>query len=635
MAAALATAASVTAATEKLPAPLAYEPSSYESAREFTPLAKPWAAADLRREVERRAAREKQRRELNVSYYRIGFTLAFPLPLERRPSTADLPAGIPAIKYPWLIWLSWELEERWRILHAAWRESGDNEAGALLQRELAALATWESFLENNNQAGLVTAHLAGCLALALADSRGWDSGRLTKARHAAGALLDRDIKPWLAKTLPSGTKLTPAKIPNIPLITLARAAQLARVLQHPLHDALESRTAEVMHAWCRFRMGPENHTEGTAYDGYLFDSVTEWLAGSPQRAEFLRQESAALRSLADQWIDLTLPGRVDLHVPLGDVEAEMPFWSTALARLAGWYEWRDAGWLLSRYTPARFPAAALVTLQDGAGFFSQNFAAPRVAVRELRNAAALRTGWDSGDVAAVVSLSRNGMGHIQADAGQVVLAWHGRSWITDPGYQQYKAGLERDYTLGLRAHNAPTINGAAQTTRAAQLLELFGDRDGGQRVSVDLTKGFVGLPSEASIVRSVWLKPGAQPTVVVRDAFRGLTSAVEIGTSWLGGAHLAWAFVDGWARLSDGERALWIGTTAGPLKADRLEKVDGSRGPLTLGHRATLADGSGETWWAFVCSSAADWRPPLVELNATSFRLEIRGAVPVVSEIAR
>lgn len=625
----------MTAATENRPAPLAYEPSSYESAREFTPLARPWTAEDLRQEIGRRAAREKRRRELNVYYYRIGFTLAFPLPLERRPSTADLPAGIPTMKYPWLIWLSWELEERWRILHTAWRESGDNEAGALLQRELAALATWDSFLENNQQAGLVTAHLAGCLALALADSHGWDPGLLEKARQAAEALLDRDIEPWFAKTLPPGPKLTPAKIPNIPLITLARAAQLARVLEHPLRDALETRMAGVMHAWCRFRTGPENHTEGTAYDGYLFDSVIEWLAGSPQRDEFLQQERTALRSLADQWIDLTLPGRVDLHVPLGDVEAEMPFWSTALARLAGWYEWGDAGWLLSRYTPARFPAAALVALQERTAFFSQSFAAPPVTVRELRHATSLRSGWASGDVAAVVSLSRNVMGHIQADAGQIVLAWQGRSWITDPGYQQYKAGLERDYTLGLRAHNAPTINGTAQTTRAAQVVELSADREGGQRVSVNLTKGFAGLPPEASIVRSVWLKPGPQPAVVVRDSFRGLAPTAEIGSNWLGGAHLAWAFVDGWARLSDGEHALWIGTNAGPLKAEQLEKAEGSRGPLTLGHRTTLADGNGETWWAFVCGSATDWLTPLVELNATSFRLEVRGAAPAVREITR
>ncbi len=273
----------------------------------------------------------------------------------------------------------------------------------MLQRERAALATPERFLKNNHLAGLVTARLAGGLALAMADSPDGD-----------GSLPDGDIRPWFANALPSGGLFTPAKIPNIPLITLARAAP---------------------------------------------------------------------------------PG---------------------------------------------------------------------------------------------------------------------------PG-----------------AHTAPTTNGAAPATRAEQPPELSGDREGGPRVSVDLTKGFAGLPPGASVVRSVWLKPGAQATVVVRDSFRGLTAAAEIGSSWLGGAPLAWTFVDGWARLSDGEHALWIGTTAGPLKAERLEKVEGSRGPLTLGQRTILAEGRGETWWAFVCTGATDWHPPLVEFNATSFRREIRGAVPVVWELAR
>jgi hypothetical protein len=596
--------------------PLAYEPSSYESAPAFGAPKAPWTRADLQAEIATRASREKQRRELDVYYYRIGFTLAFPLPLARRPTTADLPAGIATIKYPWLIWLAWELEERWRVLHTAWRHDGDTEAGALLQRELAALATWENFLENNNQTGLVTGHLAGCLAHALADPRGWDATLLTQTRQAAQALLDRDIKSWFAKAWPAGAKLTPAKMANIPVIALVRAAQLARVVRHPLLDSLEERSVEVLRAWCRFRTGPEKHTEGTAYDGYLFDSLTEWLASSPARADFLKTEAVAFRSLAEPWIDLTLPGRVDLHVPLGDVEAEMPFWSTVLARLGGGYQWRDAGWLLGRFPLNRLPAAALVACREHAAFFTQPFPAPATTARELPHAAALRTGWTVGDTVVAVSLSRGAMGHLHADAGHVVLAWQGRSWITDPGYQQYKPGPERDYTLGVRAHNAPVINGAAQKTRAAEFRELTTDADGTQRVTVEMTKGFAGLPTAASVLRSVWLAPGAQPRVVTRDIFRHCAPATEIATHWLGGAQLAWAFVDGWARLSDGEHVLWIGTTAGPLQAAQLEKVDGSRGPLTLGHRTVLADGHGETWWAFVGGEATDWQPPIMELGA-------------------
>jgi hypothetical protein len=616
-------------------APLPYEPSSYESARQFAQREKPWTSADLAREISHRANREKQRRELDVNYYRIGFRLAFPLPLSRRPMPEDLPAGIPTMKYPWLIWLSWELEERWRVLHAAWRQDGDTAAGALLQRELAALATWENFLENNNQTGLVTGHLAGCLALALGDPHGWDAALLAEAQKAARSLLDRDIKTWFAKTWPAGAKLTPAKMANIPVIALVRAAQLARVLGHPLLDPLDARSLEVLRAWRQFRMGPEKHTEGTAYDGYLFDSVSEWLAALPARTEILRTERAALRSLADEWISLTLPARFDLHVPLGDVEAEMVFWSTVLARLGGWYEWRDAGWLLARFPLSRFPAAALTALREHRGFFTQAFDTPAAAARELPHVAALRTGWTADAPVVAVSLSRGAMGHLHADGGQIIFAWHGRSWITDPGYQQYKAGTERDYTLGPRAHNAPVIGGAAQKSKAAELLGLATAGDGSQRVTVELTKGYALLPVGATVVRSVWHAGGETPTVVVRDSFGGLAAGTEIDTSWLGGAHLAWAFVNGWARLSDGEHALWIGTTTGPLRAAQLEKTDGSRGPLTISQHHALGDGRGEIWWAFVGSAATSWTPPVIERGDKSVVLTTHGDRPLRREITR
>ena len=85
---------------------------------------------------------------------------------------------------------------------------------------------------------------------------------------------------------------------------------------------------------------------------------------------------------------------------------------------------------------------------------------------------------------------------------------------------------------------------------------------------------------------------------------------------------MAWAAAPVRARLSDGEHVLWIGTTAGPLQAAQLEKVDGSRGPLTLGHRAVLAEGHGETWWALVGGEATDWQPPIMELGASALTLK-------------
>ena len=66
-------------------APLAYEMSAYELAPQFQPKGQPWHPRTLKSTILARVAAEKQRREMDVYYYRIGYTMSFPLPLARRP----------------------------------------------------------------------------------------------------------------------------------------------------------------------------------------------------------------------------------------------------------------------------------------------------------------------------------------------------------------------------------------------------------------------------------------------------------------------------------------------------------------------------------------------------------------------
>jgi hypothetical protein len=613
------------AATPLLAQPLAYDTAAWEITSTLPVDPAPWTRIELARELRERTARQKTRREIDVYYYRIGHTLAFPLPVTRRPTRAELPPGAANLTYPWLIWLTWELEERWRILHAAWRTQGDPEAGRLLQRELAALATWEKFTEMNDQAGLGAAHIAGCLALALANADGWDPAFLASARTAADQLLGSDIAPWFAKQWGADKPWVPLRLANIPVITLARAAELARVTRHPLAATLDRRMEEILGVWARFRTGQEFHSEGTTYDGYLLDSVTGWLAGHPQRARLLAASAAALRSVSDQWIHLTLPGRADLHAPIGDVEPEMPFWTTVLARAAGWYELPEASWLLARVPPARLPAATLVEALSGPSGVASAPCAPVAGPREHPHAVSLRTGWAAGDAAAIVSAPRSPMGHLQADAGHVVLGWHGRFWLTDPGYQQYRTGEEREYTLGLQAHNAPVINGTIQKPKAARVEFVATDAAGRQHTRLELAACYRGLPAGASVQRDLWLARHGTTALVIRDRFAALPPDAEILHHWLGGHHLAWAFVDGWARLSDGRRAVWIGTAVARIAPADLTRHPGSRGPIALAHRTQLAGPNGVRWWVFWCDDAGGWTPPRIEADETALRFTTAG----------
>lgn len=617
-----------------------YDSSLYELSPKSSSTEAPWTQADLRLILQERAVWEKTRREVHVYYYRINQTIAYPLPVKQRP--AALPAGIPGRNwYPWLIWLLWTLEERWRTLHAAWRLLDDQAAGDLLQQELAALQEWTTFTNWNQEVGLPTGHIAGCLTYFLADAEGWDITLYAQAKAAAVRLVEQDLWPWFLESWATKEPLSPHDIHNIPVIALVRGAQLARAVESPHADELEVKALATLRAWWHYRQQPTTpHTEGAAYDGYLMDTFTDWLDGLPDRQALVVEGQPAFVSLARQWIHSTLPGRFDLHAPLSDVEPEMPFWMSCLLRMVTWYGavatgtstdpttvdaemkvFQEGWWLLQRVPPVRLPAAALTLAMTHpaltpAPTSSTPVPLPPTTPQEIANAVTLRTGWEGGDLLALIGLSRSEMSHLHNDGGHLILGWQRRFWITDPGYQQYRPGEERTFTMGEAAHNAPVIDGIMQSRRHVRLLDLTTTGAGEAHATLDLTDCYTGLPAAATVQRTIWLHatgPLGGPLVIVRDLLQGLPADTEVRTHWQGGTHLAWAFVDAWARMSDGQHALWIGTTPGQLEAMLLERHAGSRGPLTLMHTAPLA-ADGVRWWIFCADPSLGWRPP--ELSA-------------------
>jgi hypothetical protein len=562
-------------------------------------VSQPWAGDDVVAEIRRRAGIARAAREVRAEYYRIGFPLAFALPVDHRPT--DFPRDIPGVPdYPWLIWLAWALEERWHSLHAAWRLLGDGESGALVQSELAALARWESFDSDGDTAGLMTATFAGCLTAALADPAGWDAARLESARSAAGRLIEDTVWPWFVQSAfaePPAAGLTPEQLHNIPVITVSRGAQLATTLGHPRAEALNAAATYVYREWLRLRAG--GHTEGSGYDGYLLDHATAWIDTSAERAALAAEGREPLSETMRAWAALALPGRPDLLAPLADTEGEMPFWVGAAFRVA---RWTDDGPLLAwlrRFPLERLPAAQLLDAHAAATTQDAPYRPPRVATHP--GTVTLR----GDELLAAVSAPAVDMGHLHRDAGHFVFGWRGRFWITDAGYQQYRSGEEREYTLGPDAQNSPVIGGRAQTRRRARVLAAAEDH-----VALDLTDCYEGLPDAAAVRRELWLRSDG---VVVRDEVSGLDPQTAITTNWLGGTALAWGFVDGWTRLSNGAAAVWLGTAdesgPGALSAAQLRRHPGSRGPLTLSFD-DVVDGAGVRWWRVHIDPECGWRPP-------------------------
>lgn len=550
----------------------------------------PWSRSDVDAEMRSRGDSAMAAAEIVVDYYRVGYRLAFPLPIDTRPT--DFPQPIPGIRhYPWLIWLSWELEERWHTLRSV-HQLGDEAAGARLWGELAGLAGWSTFDADDGPAGLVTATLAGCLAEFLSTDIGSESHTPAAALSAARRLLATSIVPWL--------RWEPAteSLHNIRLITLLRGAQLAEVLDSEFADELRSHAERAFRAWLAARA--RGHSEGVGYDGYLLYHACAWLETTAAGAELREAARAELSATARSWAELTLPGRLDVSAPLGDCEPEMPFWAAVVVRIARWYDDTDLAAWIRRFPLRRLPAAALpiartLTAQPSGPM-------PCAGTRAHRAALSTRSaGWGPESVALAMSAAGVEMGHLHHDGGHIVLGWHSRYWISDPGYQQYREGAEREFTLGPQSHNAPVIAGRPQTLRRTRVLTACNGH-----LAVELTDCYEGLPETARVQRDVWLRG---ERVAVRDQVLGIPADAMVQTHWLGGVGLAWAVRSGWARLSDPRRALWLGTSIGALTVNDLVRHAGSRGGLTLTSTVT---GPHVRWWRLQVDRAGGWQPPSI-----------------------
>lgn len=610
-----------TASALALPS-LGYDASMFELSSHIQPGLHANNAANVKHNFQQRVDIEKKRKELSVYYYRINHTLAFPLPLSERPT--QLPPGIPELSnYPWFTWLAWALEERWRLLLTAWQLDNDAAAGELVQQELAALAQWSTFAELDGSASLGLGHIAGVLAIAQHQVDQFAPQYAPAIHQAATLLLERDYLPWYEKRWHGIEEPLPSShMHNIPIIALTRSAQLARALNHPSTSTLEQSAKIALRSWCTQRLNPTApHTEGTSYDGFLMDSVTEWLDTIPEKSKIIAQHQSALASLTEHWLAMTIPGRVDLQVPLSDVEPEMPFWINALTRLAYWYKQQEAWWLLQYIPPERTPAAAINQLQRHPDQWQSQTKAPIANnVQNVANAIVWRSGWNNQDFAVIIGAGQSKMSHQHQDSGHLILAWQNRAWITDPGYQQYRKGEERDFTIGTAAHNTPVIDGIAQSQRNAEIIaatiDTSTDKSDEHIASLNLTRCYQGIPDQAQILRHIKRHPqristqGESLHLVVIDELNGLAAGTAITISWQLGTHLAITFRHGWLRLSDGENTLWLKSNVGDIQPHHLKRHAGSRGPLTLTYQYKVTYPQQITQWHIHCLPYITWEPP-------------------------
>ncbi len=550
-----------------------------------------WDHDQLLAEVERRGGAASAATELLVDYYRIGYRLSWALPVDSRPER--FPAPIPGIpRYPWQVWFGWQLEERWAELHNAGRLDR-------LLDELTRLDGWSTFVADDGRAGLVTACIARWLSrglvIAADDQAATDRLTVTADRLVTESLLPR----YRAERddPPSDDFRT---LQNIRLIPLFSAGRLAAEIDHPGLGEIRELADGAVRLWLDSRR--TGYTEGVGYDGYLIDHLLEWLAVAPDAAA-----TEEIHRAARSWVWTTVPGRPGIQAPIGDVEPEMTQWLTVIAAIAGPTGDHELATWCRTVPLAELPSAALTAMRSWPPALWESFPEPvegqpragLTAGGRQQAAVALRRSLtdhpDDDQVLVAVSAPRVEVGHLHRDAGHLVLGWRGSCWLTDPGYQQYRAGEERAFTLDEQAHNVPVIDGVGQSSRQASVQSSTATE-----VVVDLSACYPDTPSVRRTVRV----DGSM--ILVRDEIEPV-AGTDVATHWLVPAQLSWQFVDGWARLSDGRGSVvWFGRDGDPLGPDQLTRHAGSRGPLTL----TVPSSTGRTDWLIVLDPTAGWQPP-------------------------
>jgi len=544
---------------------------------------------------------------LVADFYRIYRKLAYPLPVT---SINPHDIQVEGLKqYPWEIWMIWELEERIHSLAWSGEWSGNQGHRNLAERDLAALTLWPTYNLWDNP-HLSVGHTGRLMAVALKEWS-WLSDEVRSALSGACFRLVSMHAPWFKESrarlqnvqdILSHTERG-SLIHNIPVIATLGMAMAARASQHPLQDELDGHLRALILAELELRT--EGVTEAISYDGYILDFVVDWLSDVAEelRGEILQHPEFS--RMMRQAVLLATPGRLETFAPINDVEAlEMPYHAGILAKTMEEVADPVLAWFLKRYPIELLPADALAALASSDQWPREE--APKGGAYPGLYVYILRSGWSADDVAVVISASESPSGHIQRDNGTLVIGTEKMWLIDDPGYQQYLPGEEREFTIGPTAHNAPVINGVAQSNRSLGDVSCRQLEPGVLRSTLDLTPAYPDQLGLERVIRDVWLVEDEY--VVVADQVRGKSSLQSVQYNWHAHPEAAvWVDQSGRGLIDAAPAQLWLQCAGRRLSGVDLKRLPGSRGQMTF-QLTTPIEGEGVFWWIFSLGKPVEYR---------------------------
>lgn len=549
---------------------------------------------EITQELRSRADRAISAKRLVVDYYRIRRKLSYPLPLTELHHDHSFPLRFRGKTYPWGVWSSWALDERFNVLAWSALHDSNDEAKDLLNRDLHALAQFPKW-NQHDQPDLSFGHLARCASLGLTEWRTLLSDKTIDALAAACAKHVDALFCWFdPENIGCHTKREPGEKPNIsraniPIIGSITLSAIAQTIGHQHADELAAHSTAVVDHLLEIRA--DGYNEAIAYDGYVLDFVAHWLRFQSQDVQQRTIASTAIGQTITQAATIGAPGDPASVAPLCDVEPkEMPFYLSAIAKLLDTatlkgaeplpaYNRNPAHWLLANICldwPYADGLVAISKLPEGE---NQPVDAKTI---DGTYCAVVRTGYQAKDIAVVASCPRAKMGHPQADSGSVVIGTQGKWFIDDPGYQQFFDTSEREFTTMHQAHNFPIIGG--------QLPLNFGKAD------VDWSffeedEYFSSDPQFTIRNHRCYEVPGlerADRLVCLHDRRIEITDRIianampELIWHWHGHPDAAWWVENGQAALQIGNTIMWLACVGHPIEETMIDRLRGSRGQITL-----------------------------------------------------
>lgn len=525
----------------------------------------------------KRSALEKSQTRLLVDYYRIRRKIAFPLPVDKFFEIKIPSKSISG--YPWSIWMIWRLEERFHALYNGFAIEKDQACGNLLFRELELFSEWATYNQLKNKPDLSTGHCGRLMYIALNHWKGIPESVREKLKKACANLAEENIPR--AETYFKGVtsvdfilnEPSPKDyLHNIGYIgTIGMTLCLKSIGDNRYLKWLE--TLKTVFRALIIYSREKGYTEGIAYDGYLMDffmPLVELMTPAEQK-ELL--DNDVVRNIMDQVIHSSVSGDAGCVAELGDVESkEMIFDIAALVKYQKYVATEGFSWYLRNIKADSLNSDAYANLNE---LVIKEGSAPKKLAARLPATVAIRSGWSPEDITVVTSACNSKAGHIQHDAGTVVIGTKGAWLISDPGYQQYMESSEREYTLGVKAHNFPVINGKAQSSKNSKVVAL---KDGDKPyVELDISNCYEpGLVNK--VIRKIWIADSNR--VVISDTV--IADKIDnIQYYWHGHPEGFW-FIDEWAFVQRAGASLWFKRVGAVPRPENLNRLRGSRGSLTL-----------------------------------------------------